>query len=413
MSVDFFLFLLGIGILSFETVFWCMRGVDYMGALRTSPVIPHDRKVDIGTNAPFISIIIPGHNEESVIEQCLNSVIKQDYPNLEIIFVNDRSQDRTSELASAILKDNPKCKMLTITNLRDGWTGKCQALHLGVKHSKGDWLAFLDADSTLHPSALSQCMHEALHRRISMITLSPKFVMKGFWEKALQPTFASMSCILFPMGKINDPNSPVASANGMFYLINRDAYTKIGGHEDVRGLAVEDIGIGKRVKASGLGLLFANGREIMTTRMYSGLKQTLCGWTRILSASMNYDLLKALKYLAMHVLMSLPLSILAVLMLMPFARNCFPFCWIIIPLAPLILSTLVTRGYCNNIGAPKICAPLMAIGNIFLIWMFIQIPKKILRKDALQWRGTTYRENRYRPTSLEPNYDPSATVSRW
>ena len=108
-----------------------------------------------------------------------------------------------------------------------------------------------------------------MQHRVNMITLSPKFVLKSLWEKALQPTFISMSCILFPLPQINDPSSPVASANGMFFLISRYAYDKIGGHRDVKGLAVEDIGIGKRVKASGLGLLFAKGRHVMQTRMYT------------------------------------------------------------------------------------------------------------------------------------------------
>ena len=70
-----------------------------------------------------------------------------------------------------------------------------------------------------------------------------------------------------PLAEVNDPTSSIASANGMFYLIRRSTYQAVGGHAAVRGLAVEDIGIGKRVKAQGLGLLFANGREVLRTRI--------------------------------------------------------------------------------------------------------------------------------------------------
>ena len=166
-----------------------------------------------------------------------------------------------------------------------------------MQQASGEWLAFLDADSVLDRSALRECYREAFHQKVGMLTLTPKFVLKTFWEKALQPAFIAMSCILFPLGLTNDRSSKVASANGMFYLIKRYVYDRIGGHREVKGLAVEDIGIGKRVKAAGLGLLFANGRSIMRTRMYSDFNETVCGWIRILSASMNYELIPTIKYL--------------------------------------------------------------------------------------------------------------------
>jgi cellulose synthase/poly-beta-1,6-N-acetylglucosamine synthase-like glycosyltransferase len=170
-------------------------------------------------------------------------------------------------MAESVCKGHSNARVISVNELPEGWTGKCRALDAGVKLASGEWLAFLDADSTLHRSALTHCYHTAVDRGVNMITLSPKFVLKTFWEKALQPTFAAMSCILFPLGKINDPSCDVASANGMFYIISRHAYEEIGGHHDVKDLAVEDIGIGKRVKASGLGLVFANGRGVLQTRM--------------------------------------------------------------------------------------------------------------------------------------------------
>ncbi len=404
--------MLASAVLAYEISFWLYRLWDVMQSARNSPEISDHRHVNLPDNAPLISVIVPAHNEESVIKHCLESVLKQDYPNFEVILVDDRSADCTLAIAKDTLAGHDNAEIIIVDHLRPGWTGKCNALDTGVQHARGEWLAFLDADSALHSSALRQCIFEAVFRGINMVTLSPRFVLKSFWEKALQPTFAAMSCILFPIGKVNDPRSPVASANGMFYLISRKAYDAIGGHRDVRNLAVEDIGIGKRVKAAGLGLLFANGKKLLRTRMYCSFREIIDGWTRILSASMNYEMTLVLKYLAMHILMSFPVSMAALCVFTPIAQEIWPSTWFFFPLGYLALTALVSTWYCNKLGVPKSCPLLMVFGNLFLIWVFLIIPMKILRKDALQWRGTTYKGNVYEPTALEPTCSAPRPISQ-
>lgn len=361
-----------------------------------------DRNASLPADAPLISVIVPAHNEEATIRECLESVLAQDYPRLELILVDDRSTDDTLAVAEEVARSKGELKIVKVTDLPQNWTGKCHALHAGVRHASGEWLAFLDADSTLHKAAIRQCYFEAVEAQVKMITLSPKFVMKTFWEKALQPTFAAMCCILFPLARINDPASPVASANGMFYLINRQAYDGIDGHRDVKNLAVEDIGIGMRVKASGMGLLFANGRHLLNTRMYTSFSEIISGWTRILSASMNYRMATVLKYLGVHVLMSTPVALLAFYLYLPVALQLWPQTWFVLPAVVAAGASLVSALFCSQIGAPKRLSGLFALGNLMLIWVFIVIVKKIVMKDALQWRGTTYHTNTYQPTCLSP-----------
>lgn len=345
---------------------------------------------------------MPAHNEQATIEKCLRSVLDQDYPFYEVILVDDRSKDLTVSIAAEVGRDKANFKIITVRKLSEGWTGKCHALDAGVRCASGEWLAFLDADSSLHRTALRQCYHAALKHNVNMVTLSPKFILKTFWEKALQPAFAVASSILFPLPEINDPTSPVASANGMFYLISRYAYDKIDGHRDVKGLAVEDIGIGKRVKAAGLGLLFANGRYLLRTHMYSGFRETIDGWTRILSASMNYRVATVVQNLGIHVLMSPFAAILSLYMFVPAAQRLFPTTWFVLPLILAMELLIVPPWFCSKLGIAKKYSVLMCVGNLFLIWTFAVMIKKILMKDALQWRGTTYEAHRYQPTALDP-----------
>lgn len=397
-----FALVLALAVVLFNIWFWARRIQEIIDASRMVPEIDPGRRTQLAANPPFISVIVPARNEQAVIRGCLLSVLEQDYPRVELILVDDRSQDRTVSIAESLVPGGDNFRIISVQEAPHGWTGKCHALHVGVRHASGEWLAFLDADCRLDKTALRECYTEAVAADVSVLTLSPKFLMGTFWEKALQPAFAAMSCILFPLGRINDASSTVASANGMFYIISRSAYEQIGGHQAVKGLAVEDIGIGKRVKASGLGLIFANGKQVLQTRMYNGFGETLRGWTRILSASMNYQLPTVIKYLMVHVLVSLPMLVTALWIYISQTIGLFPNAWYILPGVCLLAMCIAPPLFCIQLGVPKRYSLLLILGNLMLIWVFLIIFKKILLNESLQWRGRTYRFNRYQPAMLDP-----------
>lgn len=382
--------------------FWAFMVRDLVLTWLKVPSLDPDNDPPLTASVPLISVIVPAHNEESCIRECLESVLSQDYPRFELICVDDRSTDATNAIVRELFRNRIGCRLVSITHLPDGWTGKCHALAEGVRRAKGQWLAFLDADSRLERSALRQCLNEAVSKNVSMVTLSPQFVVKTFWEKALLPAFASVSCMLFPLTEVNDPTSPTASANGMFYLISRRAYEAIGGHHDVKDLAVEDIGIGKRVKAAGLGLIFANGRKLLQTRMYSNFKETFDGWSRIISGSMNYRLATVFKHFATHLLMSVPVLLTALYFYIPPAREIWPNTWFLVPSACFVSMLVVPCFYYRQLGVPTKYSAFLGIGNVVLVAAFAVMMKKIVCKDALQWRGTTYTSNRHQPCRLDP-----------
>jgi chlorobactene glucosyltransferase len=350
----------------------------------------------------LISVIVPAHNEEAAIEGCLRSVLAQDYPRFELILVDDRSEDGTRAIADALAAEHDNLTVVSSTELPPGWTGKCHAINVGTKHARGEWLAFLDADSQLHPCALTQCYHRAVTTGVNMVSLTPGLVLTTFWDKALQPVFAGLACVIFPLSKVNDQRSKVASANGMFFVISRKAYEAIGGHHDVKDLAVEDIGIGKRVKAAGLGLTFAIGRRVLRTKMYTGALESMRGWTRILAAAMNYQLPSVLWNLATNVLISLPVIALALLVYLPRAVHVWPSYWFVLPAFLIAEVSIGSLLFYPLLGAARSYSLLMSIGNLVLVGVLGNIVKKILWNDALQWRGTTYETSRYEPKRLDP-----------
>lgn len=399
-------------ILLFAAFFWALRIKEIYATYRFVPEIDPREDVPSPLDPPLISVIVPAHNEEAAIVECLKSVLEQDYSCFELILVDDRSRDRTLAIAQALAERQANFKVISLRELPSGWTGKCHALDVGVKHAKGEWLAFLDADSRIHPCTLTHCYHQAVSRGVNMVTLSPGLVLTTFWDKALQPVLAGMSCILFPLARINDPHSRVASANGMFFFIRRTAYNKIGGHHDVKDLAVEDIGIGKRVKAAGLGLLFANGRKVLRTKMYTGARESIRGWTRILAASMNYEIPQVLKHLLTHMVISLPVMVLAMILYVPSAMKLWPQHWFVLPALVLGEVSIALFFFYPLLGVPRSCSLLMFLGNATLVGVLVLIIKKILRNDALQWRGTTYEASRYTPKRLDPlpsRFSPAQT----
>ncbi len=108
-----------------------------------------------------MTAIIPAKDEEGTLADCLASVCAQDYPNLEILVVDDRSTDRTGAIAREFAAADPRIEVLTIDDLPPGWTGKTHAAQQAADRARGDWYWFLDADTRHAPENLAIVMEYA------------------------------------------------------------------------------------------------------------------------------------------------------------------------------------------------------------------------------------------------------------
>ena len=93
-------------------------------------------------NPPLISILIPARNEAENISRCLKSLLKQDYPNMEIIVLDDNSTDGTGKVVEEIAQKDNRVRLVDGAPLEDGWIGKNFASHQLAKHAKGEYLYF-------------------------------------------------------------------------------------------------------------------------------------------------------------------------------------------------------------------------------------------------------------------------------
>jgi chlorobactene glucosyltransferase len=230
--------------------------------------------------APLISVCIPARNEARNIRACVEAILAQQYPNFEVIVVDDRSTDGTSEILRHIAAQNDTLNIINGSDLPSGWAGKPYALHQASAAARGEWLCFVDADTFAAKAALSSCYAKALETNADLFTIMTFQVMGSFWEKVVMPLVMTALSAGFPPRKVNDPNRKDAIANGQFILIRRAVYDAVGGHASVKDQIVEDKALAERVKWNGFRLVVADGMKMARTRMYTSLPEMWEGWTK-------------------------------------------------------------------------------------------------------------------------------------
>lgn len=104
---------------------------------------------EVSTYAPFISILIPCHNEENVIEKTIENILEVDYDKYEIIIIDDRSKDKTPEIVQRIADSNEKIQCLLRKD--DAFPGKSAVLNDAMKLAKGEVVLVFDADAKIKP----------------------------------------------------------------------------------------------------------------------------------------------------------------------------------------------------------------------------------------------------------------------
>ena len=231
-------------------------------------------------STPLISICVPARNEQRNIRRCVEALLAQDYPNYEIIVLEDRSTDSTPEILRSFAAQNDKLRVIPGSDLPPGWAGKPHALYQAAASARGKWLCFVDADTFLAPQALSSVYAKAVETSADLFTMMTFQVVGSFWEKAILPLVMTALSVGFSPRKVNDPKRRDAIANGQFIFIKRSVYDAIGGHERVKDQIVEDKAISEQVKWNGYRLVVADGTQVARTRMYTSLPTMWEGWTK-------------------------------------------------------------------------------------------------------------------------------------
>jgi len=126
---------------------------------------------------PFLSVVIPAYNEEAVIAQTVQSVMKSSYSNFEVIVVNDGSKDNTDKIMRALVKKYKAKKKAKLVYLKQSNSGKANALNNAMKNiAKGDLVMCLDGDSILHKQAISNAVKYFVDPKVKAVAANVKII---------------------------------------------------------------------------------------------------------------------------------------------------------------------------------------------------------------------------------------------
>ena len=231
------------------------------------------RRPDINSKvpkpAPLISVLIPARNEEENIETCLKSLQKQDYPNFEILVLDDNSEDRTAELVEGMAAKDNRIRLIRGESLPEGWAGKPFACYQLAEKAKGSWLLFIDADTTHAPHMLRSTLALALELKPSLLSGFPRQMAESLPEKVAMPVLYFVIMSLLPLWWVHRSKGLKPSLTiGQFILFPREDYWRIGGHMAVKDRILEDVWLGVETVRHGGRHIAIDLSSVFYCRMY-------------------------------------------------------------------------------------------------------------------------------------------------
>lgn len=351
---------------------------------------------------PRVSIIVPARNEERNVEQALRSLLSLDYPDYEVVFVNDRSDDRTGDIVERLSADDDRIVPLHVRELPAGWFGKNHAAYRGAKAATGKLLLFTDGDVVFEPNAVELGVRYLLRQKLDHLCATPRLQVPGIMLRACMVAFSLLFLAMRPW-KVRDRGSSAYFGIGPYSLMKADAYHAIGGHQRIALRPDEDIQLGKLTKMSGLRSDVLLGDRVVSFEWYASVKEFIRGGEKNAFANTGYRVSVVVGFTAvLFWLMLLPFVLAPALTLIPVA-GAWPsatmfavaagLCWI---LSIRAAHTATYPWWCG------LLSPLATQIVIYTIWrsMLVNMSR------GVAWGGpaiplSVLRANPVRPASTE------------
>lgn len=321
-----------------ETILFLLLGFALIFLLLTTLIIGHNSKYFKGLTSdnlkrqepsPLVSVLIPARNEEENLPRLLKSLDDQDYPDMEILILDDGSDDRTRSIAEDFSKRSDRSVFVhSGLNKPDDWLGKNWACNQLADFARGSVLIFLDADTWLDRSCINQIVMKMQHYQLDFATVWPHQIMPALSEKTVISTvYATIVTYLptyysyraprwIPLESLRERLKPLfASACGQCMVFTKQAYSAIEGHASVKNEVIEDVMLSKMIVRSGMTMRMFHGTDKLWCRMYRSHHDLFQGFRKNFFAGFGYRLLPFISAWILHILVFLLPPILLLLLL--------------------------------------------------------------------------------------------------
>lgn len=268
---------------------WCAAGAA-AGALHAAVNVRRLRRPPAGSLVDgCVSVLLPARNEAHRLEPCLRALLDQaGVPGLEIVVLDDRSDDGTAAVVKGVVDSDPRVRVVTGVEPPPGWLGKPHACHQLAGHADpaADVLVFLDADVVLAPRGVAASVALLRESGLDLISPYPRQVTGTVGERLVQPLLQWSWLTFLPLRLAErSPRPSLAAANGQLLVVRRAAYDRAGGHAAVRGEVIEDVALLRAVKRAGGTGGVVDGTELASCRMYAGWDELRDGYGKSLWAA--------------------------------------------------------------------------------------------------------------------------------
>jgi len=370
----------GLVFFGFIALFWLTHGLRVaFGAAR----LPRIRNFAPAADAdcPAISILFAARDEEEKLASALATQMEIDYPNLEVIAVDDRSKDATGNILDEFAVTHPRLRVVHISELPPGWLGKPHALQKAFEASRGEWLLFTDADVKFQADALRRAVALMKKRKLDHLTLLTDVEMSGFWETVLLTFFGMAFHLGSNPGGVSDENSRAYVGVGAFQLMKRAAYEASGTHRRLAMEVVDDMKLAKMVRQEGFRSEVGVSEDAVIVRWHTGLGNLIKGTTKNFFAAFGYNL---------------PIAIVGLIGM--FSVNVLPIFGVIfgegwVRLLSAI-AVLIALGFHIGVDVVMRVSPLYAltypIGSLLFCYMLLRSTVVTLWQGGIVWRDTFY-----------------------
>ncbi len=336
---------------------------------------------------PRVSVVIPARNEAADVDAAVRSRLGDDYPDLEIVLVDDRSTDGTGEIVDRLAVDDPRVRAVHVIDLPAGWLGKVHALDRGARAASGEILLFSDADVHVAPGALRRAVALLESGPFDHLGVLPQLWSSGFLLDSVFSVFFRLVWLAARPWAVSDPRSRAAFGVGAFNLVRRSALERSPGFEHLKLEQADDVALGQMLKRSGARCAVANGRCDLRLHFYRSLRQMTVGVEKG-GARWPFPVVCAV----MAVLLAFELGPwLAILAGGAWSRA--------IGAIGVTLSVATTVGVARWMGHRVLPALLAPLGIVLLAIMMVRASALALVRGGVSWRGTFYRTSELRAGS--------------